>query len=69
VRLFGSFVECVSGKRGGGKLKYREEVSKAQVKGVGKMIMLVTVCKDAFALLLCESFIKKRNTTRSGRSQ
>jgi hypothetical protein len=28
---------------------YREEVLRAQVKGVGEMIMLVTVCNEAFA--------------------
>ena len=52
VWFFGSFMECVSGKRTCGKKKYREEVSKAQVKGVGEIIMLVTVCDEAFALLL-----------------
>ena len=30
----------------------REEVLKAQVKGVGEMTILVTVCDEAFALLL-----------------
>ena len=59
VWFFGSFMECVSGKRGWGKKKYREEVSKAQVKGVGEMIMLVTVCDEAFALLLYENYIDK----------
>ena len=44
VWFFGTFMECVAGKRGWGKKKYREEVSKAQVKGIGEMTMLVTVC-------------------------
>jgi hypothetical protein len=37
-------MECVAGKRGWGKKKYREEVAKAQVRGIGEMTMLVTVC-------------------------
>ena len=44
VWFFGTFMECVAGKRGWGKKKYREEVAKAQVKGIGEMTMLVTVC-------------------------
>jgi hypothetical protein len=42
VWFFGTFMDCVAGKRGWGKKKYREEVSKAQVKGIGEMTMLVT---------------------------
>jgi hypothetical protein len=58
VWIFGSFMESVSEKRGWGKKKYREEVSKAQVKGVGEIItMLVTMCDEAFALLLYEDCI------------
>ena len=59
VWFFGTFMECVAGKRGWGKKKYREEVSKAQVKGLGEMTMLVTVCDEAFALLLYENYIDK----------
>ena len=59
VWFFGTFMECVAGKRGWGKKKYREEVSKAQVKGIGEMTMLVTVCDEAFALLLYENYIDK----------
>jgi hypothetical protein len=59
VWFFGTFMECVAGKRGCGKKKYREAVSKAQVKGIGEMTMLVTMCDEAFALLLYENYIDR----------
>ncbi len=59
VWFFGTFMERVAGKRGFGKKKYREAVSKAQVKGIGEMTMLVTMCDEAFALLLYENYIDR----------
>ena len=41
---------------------YREEVLRAQVKGVGEMNMLVTVCDEAFALHYIDKRMQKFHT-------
>jgi hypothetical protein len=58
--FFGTFLDCVSGARAwGGQRKYVEEVSKAEIKGVGGKIKLVTVSDEAFGLLLYENYVDK----------
>jgi hypothetical protein len=50
----------VSGARAwGGQQKYVDEVSKAEIKGVGGRIKLVTVSDEAFGLLLYENYVDK----------
>jgi hypothetical protein len=60
VWFLGTFLDCVSGARAwGGQRKYVEEVSKAEIKGVGEKIKLVTVSDEAFGLLLYENYVDK----------
>jgi hypothetical protein len=60
VWFLGTFLDCVSGARAwGGQRKYVEEVSKAEIKGVGGKIKLVTVSDEAFGLLLYENYVDK----------
>ena len=60
VWFFGNFLDCVSGARAwGGQQKYVDEVSKAEIKGVGGRIKLVTVSDEAFGLLLYENYVDK----------
>ena len=60
VWFLGTFLDCVSGARAwGGQRKYVEEVLKAEIKGVGGKIKLVTVSDEAFGLLLYENYVDK----------
>ena len=55
--FFGTFLECVCGRRYWGKQKYHELISKATEKGGrGKV---VTKSDEAFALLLFDNYIEK----------
>ena len=55
--FFGEFLECVCGARVWGVLKFTELVSEACQKGTN--MKAVTVCDEAFALLLLENYRTK----------
>ena len=55
--FFGTFLQCVSGRRAWGKGRYKELVSKAREEG-GRM-KVVTTSDEAFALLLFDNYEDK----------
>ncbi|KAI2492752.1 hypothetical protein MHU86_21795 [Fragilaria crotonensis] len=57
--FFGTFLECVSGKRHWGGKKYLELVSKAKDKDGGGRNNVVTKSDEAFALLIFENYVDK----------
>jgi hypothetical protein len=55
--FFGTYLQCVSGRRAWGKQRYQELVSKATE--IGGQAKVVTTSDEAFALLLFDNYIEK----------
>ena len=56
--FFGTFIECVCGKKAWGKAKFIHLISRAKVNNATTE-RIVTVSDEAFALLLIENYIEK----------
>ena len=56
--FFGTFLECVCGKKAWGKMKYHGMISSAKLN-MSTTERIVTVSDEAFALLIFENYIEK----------
>ena len=56
--FYGTFLECVCGKKAWGKMKYHAMISSAKLN-MSTTERIVTVSDEAFALLLFENYIEK----------